>query len=335
MQKKTITLSKVLLYSVGIIVILAVAGVLLFNPLNKFLSKTEKVDANILIVEGWLPPSAIKKACEEFKSNSYDYIITTGLKSRFEGCGMYMSGYLIFYPTEILRTQDHDTKHTIEVSAFSELAGENAAEMNVFVDGTQCGHFITDTREKYYSVDWSGKLSDIDSVTIEFPNDKRGDFGDRNLYVRELRIDNKITIPVLGNSAYDKGKADGKNKTFNNVDSNAGSAREDLISMGIDSSVIISTPARRVEKNRTLTSALAARDWINTSSVKITGINIISSGTHSRRTWMTYNKVLNSPYKIGVVALPDYANKKGSRKIYKTLREAIGLVYYWFILLPY
>lgn len=319
--------------SVGLLI--TVSAVALFFTISGFLSKTEKVKANILLVEGWLPPSAIKMAFTEFSNNDYDFIITTGLKKSFDGCLLAMNGTLIFYPKEKLRQYNEITENTIEISAFSELDGENAACFSLFVNDSLLGSFTATKKEKKYSATWTGAPIAIDSIMVRFFNDKIGDFGDRNLYVRNVTINKSIIIPTLNNSVYDRGKPGGKNRIKNTANSNAEFAKEALLSLGIDSGSILAVPAKRVKRNRTLTSALAARDWLNSTNIKVSGINIISAGTHARRTWMTFNKVLGKSYNIGIVALPDYANAKGKKKIYKTLREAVGLIYYWFILLPY
>jgi len=43
-----------------------------------FLSANQPVEAQVLIVEGWLPDYALKDASEEFKRGKYRYIITSG-----------------------------------------------------------------------------------------------------------------------------------------------------------------------------------------------------------------------------------------------------------------
>ncbi len=63
-----------------------------FNYLSGYLSKSEQVKANVLIVEGWLPEYALEMAYNEFEKGKYEYIITTGLQ----------------YPMNILRFQRTD-----------------------------------------------------------------------------------------------------------------------------------------------------------------------------------------------------------------------------------
>jgi hypothetical protein len=140
----------------------------------------------------------------------------------------------------------------------------------------------------------------------------------------------------LNNSAYDVLIRGGKRRIRNNYDSFAELARNELISIGMDSSLIVAVSANMVKINRTLTSALAVSDWLKTSDIRVEGINVISEGTHARRTWMTYNKVLNESYKIGIISHPEYKDFHTSKnRFLNTMRQTIAIVYYWFILIPY
>jgi hypothetical protein len=297
---------------------------------------SDQVKANILVVEGWLPDYALEMAYNEFQKNGYDYIVTTGLKNNLDYYPLYMNGYLIFYPRDKFKYFDKSDHHIIEINAFSELGGENSAHFNFFINNLLIADFYAEKHKRIFPISWVGTLKDIDSVMVEFNNDAIGDFGDRNLYVKEIIIDHKIKIPFQNNSEYDIGVLDGKRRIINNFNSEAELARNSLLSMGMDSALIIATPGQRVKINRTLTSALAFRDWLKTTKINIKGINIISMGTHARRTWMTYNKILNEKYVIGIISLPDYDNNQSRRnRFLKTIRETLGLIYYWVILVPY
>jgi hypothetical protein len=307
-----------------------------FLQLSDFLSKTEKVDANILLVEGWLPYQALETVASEISSNKYEYIITTGLKSTPEYYNVSMDGYLIFYPKGILDKFTETGNHIVAVTAFSELEGEHSAHFNFWINETIEAGFFADKKKRKYSISWIGSLSDLDSVMINFDNDKMGEFGDRNLFVKEVIINNDIIIPFLNFSAYDIGDLDGKQRIINNLTSNADLTRKRLISMGIDSSIIKAVPGEKVLINRTLTSAVAFRDWLKKSEIKVQGINIISTGTHSRRTWMTFRKVLDKSFDLGIISLPDKKNNNSKkRRLLKTIRETAAIIYYWFILIPY
>jgi hypothetical protein len=330
---------KVLLIVSMIIFLVLIFGFLLvkpaFNYISGYLSKSKIVNANILIVEGWLPDYALKMGSEEFQKHDYEYIVTTGIKSKINYFGLYVNGYLIFYPHSKLSGKNEYKEHSIELEAYSELNGDNRAHFNIYINDSISGNYYADKRKRKYMIEWKGTLSKIDSILVQFDNDSWGKFGDRNLFVKDFIIDNQIVIPYGNNSAFVESKLNNKHEILSNFNSNAESARNRLISMGIDSSRIIATPGERVKINRTLTSAVAFRNWLNTSNINIKGINILSMGTHARRTWMTYNKLLNEKYEIGIISVPDYLNLSKENKLLKTLRETLGIIYYWLILLPY
>ena len=307
-----------------------------FSYLSGFLSKSEQVKANILIVEGWVPDYAIEKAYEEYRKNGYQYIITTGLKNSSPYFELSEDGYLIFYPGNRFHGMSEYSPHSIAVIAYSELGGENRAHFNMYINKTLEADFLAGKRKDKYGITWNGKLSDIDSIIVQFTNDAKGDFGDRNLYVKEIIVDNKITIPYPYNSEFDASALDGKRRIINNFNSKPEFVRNKLVSMGIDSSRVIAVPCKRVRINRTLKSALAFRDWLQTSKININGINIITVGMHARRTWMIYNKILNEKYQIGIISIPEPAyDISGLGKVLKALRETLGIIYYWIILIPY
>lgn len=201
-----------------LLVLLSLVALPVIYSVSTLLSTTNRTDANILLIEGWLPSYAIDMAHQEFKKNAYDHVITTGIRT----------------------------------------------------------------------------------------------------------------------SKYGIGNPSGMKSTSDDYRSHAESARNELILKGLDPALITAIPGLKVRLNRTLSGALAFRDWLKTSEIEVKGINIVTMGTHARRTQMTYNKVLDKKYTIGIISLPDYQEKRsGKYKVIKILRESLGLVYYWFILIPY
>ena len=329
-RKKLLIISLLLLFVLSGIVSLPI-----IYSVSSRLSTTSRVEANVLLVEGWLPPYAVKLAYDEYINSSYEQVITTGIRIS----GYYevsMNGYLVFYTQDILKHSDDPGNHIIEIVAFGEPDETESAHFNVFVNDSMVAHFLADKVKRKYRIDWYGALADIDSVTIQFDNDRLSDSGDINLYVKEIIFDHKINVSYQYNSEYDIGDLDGKNRLANNFSSHAELARNMLISLGLDSLIVLAVPGKKVSLNRTLSSALAFRDWLEASETDVIGINIVTMGTHARRTWMTYNKILNKRYQIGIISLPDYRERSSRKyKVMKTLRESLGLVYYWFLLLPY
>jgi Ca-dependent carbohydrate-binding module xylan-binding len=324
----------------SIFIFIILLGYILLKPafkyLSGYLSKSEHVKANILVVEGWLPENALKMAYEEFKKNEYEYIITTGLKTTINYFGLYENGYLIFYSKSRFSGLKEVGNHSIEIDAFSELGGENRAHFNMYLNDSLVANFYAEKSKAKYTFNWKGPLDMIDSIIVQFDNDSWGKFGDRNLYVKDINVDHKITIPYIDNSVYSVFYPSGEKRVKNNFNSNAELARNRLISMGINPSQVIATPGETVIVNRTLTSALAFRDWLKHTKMDITGINIISLGAHARRTWMIYNRILNEKYPIGIISLPDYIYTESRvYRLFKNIRETLGIIYYWIVLIPY
>jgi len=70
---------------------LLLAGALLLKGVYPFLATTHRVDADVLVVEGWIHEYAIRAAVEEFRSSSYQRVFTTG--GPVEGSGGYINDY--------------------------------------------------------------------------------------------------------------------------------------------------------------------------------------------------------------------------------------------------
>jgi len=68
----------------------SIAVFLLFNA-ERFLAETQRVNSNILVVEGWIHEYAIRAAAEEFKKGSYERVFTTG--GPVVGIGRYVNDY--------------------------------------------------------------------------------------------------------------------------------------------------------------------------------------------------------------------------------------------------
>jgi uncharacterized SAM-binding protein YcdF (DUF218 family) len=70
---------------------LLLVGALLLKGVYPFLATTHRVDADVLVVEGWVHGYAIRAAVEEFRRGSYQRIFTTG--GPVEGSGGYVNDY--------------------------------------------------------------------------------------------------------------------------------------------------------------------------------------------------------------------------------------------------
>jgi uncharacterized SAM-binding protein YcdF (DUF218 family) len=70
---------------------LLLVGALLLKSVYPFLATTHRVDADVLVVEGWVNEYAIRTAVEEFRTHSYRQVFTTG--GPVQGIGGYINDY--------------------------------------------------------------------------------------------------------------------------------------------------------------------------------------------------------------------------------------------------
>ena len=330
---------KKILFLISFLFVLVSARILapsVINPLTNYLSKTRRVDANVLLVEGWLPTYALRMAYDEFREKNYDLIITTGLKSTSDYFSINPSGLLTFYVPHGNDQPVKDTTHTIVIKAYSSSGGKISVFFRVFVNDSFAAGFTADKRKRDFPVSWKGSFNKLDSVSLRFINTSDDEMRERILYVKEIVIDNKIILPYQLNSVYVVTGLNRQYRIKNNYNSYADLAKNKLLAMGIDSLAIIDIPGKRTSVNRTLNTALAFRNWLKTSGLDFKGMNIVTLGTHARRTWMIYKRILGRKYNLGVISLPDYRERRSVKyRIYKTLRETAGIFYYSFVLFLY
>jgi uncharacterized SAM-binding protein YcdF (DUF218 family) len=66
-------------------------GALVFKGVYPFLATTDRVNANILVVEGWIHEYGIRAAVKEFQSNHYEHVFATG--GPVVGSGGYINDF--------------------------------------------------------------------------------------------------------------------------------------------------------------------------------------------------------------------------------------------------
>lgn len=111
-------------------------------------------------------------------------------------------------------------------------------------------------------------------------------------------------------------------------------SRASLIKMGIPDRKVVAVPAPGVPRDRSYTSAVAFRNWLDTDkqAAGIRSANLLSESVHSRRSWMLFQRALGGKLELGVISLPpaDYDAQRwwaGSEGFKRVLFEAIGWVY--------
>jgi uncharacterized SAM-binding protein YcdF (DUF218 family) len=75
-----------------VISVLLLLSVLVLKGVYPFLAITQRVNANTLVVEGWINEYAIRAAVKEFQDNRYQRVFTTG--GPVEGTGGYTNDFM-------------------------------------------------------------------------------------------------------------------------------------------------------------------------------------------------------------------------------------------------
>lgn len=108
------------------------------------------------------------------------------------------------------------------------------------------------------------------------------------------------------------------------------------VALGFDKNKVVAVPAASVVKHRTAASAIALRDWLAASTIKVESINLYSFGPHARRSWIVFQQVLNPAIKVGIIAAEpqDYNSQewwKSSDGFRTVIGEIIAYIYARFV----
>jgi hypothetical protein len=109
-----------------------------------------------------------------------------------------------------------------------------------------------------------------------------------------------------------------------------------LIALNFDSDKLVAVSAPNTFRNRTAASALALRQWIADSGLKVKSINLCTFDAHARRSWLIFKQVLAPEIKVGVIAIESlgydsnqwWVSSEGVRSI---MSEAIAYIYARFV----
>ena len=81
--------------------------------------------------------------------------------------------------------------------------------------------------------------------------------------------------------------------------------------LGLDQRQIRTIPAPDIFRDRTYASAVALKDWLNQASLPVKAINLVSLGTHARRSRLLFEKALGPGIAVGIIAKRDSATSLG------------------------
>ncbi len=109
-----------------------------------------------------------------------------------------------------------------------------------------------------------------------------------------------------------------------------------LKKLGLSPEKVIAVAAPAKVKDRTYAGAVAVREWLSKTNIKLESINLYSYDVHTRRSWLLFKKALAPHVKVGGIASKtlDYDPKswwKSSAGVRSVLDEFIAYLYARFV----
>jgi hypothetical protein len=105
-----------------------------------------------------------------------------------------------------------------------------------------------------------------------------------------------------------------------------------LLHFDIDPARILTAPARDTDKHRTYQNALGLRETLDHLNIKVSTVQIISTGAHARRTLLAHRRAFGPEISLGIIAFdpePDKARDwwRDSESAKKVISETVAYVH--------
>ncbi len=266
-------------------------------------------NADILIVEGWIPEDQLQ-TIPPATLKAYKTIVTTGvaLPPYFI---MPQRGSLIFKDVPGPSRDALSGKDGILVYASGTLSKKQGAGFILYSDTALLDTFLTGRKREAFLVSKKSTERESDSLIIRYFNDGIYRGKDKNLHIYGIEINDTFLSPYSDKVFYDRFDHDGKFRSSNGVFSYADLAATALRQQGIRSEKIIRLEAPGKSRLRTLDSAWGFRDWAQDNDIQGLKVNILTTREHSRKTYHTYRKLLgDSDTETGLLVISPKETKR-------------------------
>jgi hypothetical protein len=306
---------------------------------DSFCTKNKPLaNAQILIIEGWLPANQLEEISRIFSFNDYKDVIVTGNDFSADRTGTKVKTYTTNGPVFlgngaiILKDElkpvilNNDTIKTIKVYAKGTICKGINAHFTLFLNNKIIGDAFTESRSQEFRFDIINMPDSISMFVLNFDNDIKTENEDRNLVVDSIFFGNlKLTRKDFNLVRNDYPERYGFGFT-----SNAERAYYYLQSLEPCKNLyFISAPA--LQRNFTKYSARACNGWLQKKypEQNLT-VNIISADFHSARSYYTYKKELKE-HRVGIISLKNHSGIKVNRihnfsRAKRILEEYTGIV---------
>lgn len=109
-----------------------------------------------------------------------------------------------------------------------------------------------------------------------------------------------------------------------------------LIALGGNPEAIVAVSSDAVAQNRTAAIAMNLQQWLAIHEPQVRTLNVYSHGVHARRSWISYQRHLDSRIQIGVISAPplDYDPQhwwRSSTGFKRVVVECIGYGYLYLV----
>ena len=100
--------------------------------------------------------------------------------------------------------------------------------------------------------------------------------------------------PVTGNGGY-----------VNDYQTAASVGADLLRKFGLPGDSVQMVPTHEMDRDRTYSSAVALREWLQGHHEQVKTLNVLTEGAHGRRTRLMFQKALGPDVKVGVISVPN------------------------------
>jgi hypothetical protein len=80
-------------------------------------------------------------------------------------------------------------------------------------------------------------------------------------------------------------------------------SRDYLVRHGLAPDAVVAVPAPASAHERSYLNAVMVREWVAQSGVSVDALDLLSSGAHTRRSWMLNAKAFGPQVKVGIIAV--------------------------------
>ncbi len=114
----------------------------------------------------------------------------------------------------------------------------------------------------------------------------------------------------------------------------AQAAAATLLKLGMATNTVHAVPAAPTHRNRTYESAVALREFLSSQGTVLNAINLVTEGTHARRSRLCFERALGRGMLVGVISIEnrDYESDRWwrySSGIKTIFGETMAVLYAW------